>query len=132
MSDESEKAIYWRPSEELPTLRPEDAIPGEELEREEQGPIERFELTIDPAQKQIRITGKLVHTTQIEFAILKLLASRPYWAFSRRRIVVAVAEAGHTLAEESVDEQIASLRGKLGYFSDYVQSVPGIGFRFKE
>ena len=35
------------------------------------------------------------------------------------------------MTEQALDEHIASLREKLGLFSDYVQSVPYVGYRFK-
>jgi DNA-binding response OmpR family regulator len=130
-SDDAEKGVYWRPTDDVPAIRPDDAD-AQELPREETAPIERAEMTIDPVQRQVRITGRVVQTTNIEFAILKLLASRPYWAYAPRQITAAVRETGLSLDENAVDGQIASLRDKLGVFSDYVQTVPGIGYRFKE
>ena len=67
----------------------------------------------------------------VEFRIMLLLASRPYYAFTRRQISDAVRTKSHPLAEESVDAYIASLRNQLGFFHDFVQSVPYVGYRFK-
>jgi DNA-binding response OmpR family regulator len=33
---------------------------------------------------------------------------------------------------ENIDVHVTTLREKLGEFSDYIQSVPGFGYRFKE
>jgi hypothetical protein len=67
----------------------------------------------------------------VEFRIMHLLASRPYYAFTRHHISDAVHTKSHPLSEESVDAYVASLRDQLGVFHDFVQSVPFVGYRFK-
>ena len=67
----------------------------------------------------------------VEFRILRFLASRPYYAFTRRRIAEAVHTQRHPVTDESIDQHILSLRDQLGFFHDYVQTVPYIGYRFK-
>ena len=68
----------------------------------------------------------------VEYRILQLLSSKPYHAFTARRIVDAVTTAEQPVTEETLPSHIASLRKKLGFFADYIQSVPRIGYRFKE
>ena len=58
-------------------------------------------------------------------------ASRPYHPFSRRQIAEAVTTEEQPVAEDSVDQYIASLRDQLGFFHDFVQTVPHMGYRFK-
>jgi DNA-binding response OmpR family regulator len=60
-----------------------------------------------------------------------LLASRPYYAFTRHQISDVVRTKSHPLSDESVDAYVASLRNQLGVFHDFVQSVPYLGYRFK-
>ena len=67
----------------------------------------------------------------VELRIMLLLASRPYYAFTRRLISDAVHTESHPLSDESVDAYVASLRNQLGVFHDFVQSVPFVGYRFK-
>jgi len=67
----------------------------------------------------------------VEFQMMRLLVSRPYYAFTRRQISDAVGAECHPLLEESVDARITSLRSQLGVLQDLVQSVPYIGYRFK-
>ena len=67
----------------------------------------------------------------VEFRILTLLASQPYRAFSRRRIAVAVSTSDQPVTEATLGRYIRSLRDQLGYYADYVQKVPYIGYRFK-
>jgi DNA-binding response OmpR family regulator len=73
-----------------------------------------------------------ISLSRIEFRILKFLSSKPYHAFTPRRIAEAVSTEELLVTEESLPGYIASLRRKLGFFSDYVQTVPYIGYRFKE
>jgi DNA-binding response OmpR family regulator len=67
----------------------------------------------------------------LEFRILMLLASKPYWPFSPQSIAAAVTTERELVTEETVDQHIDSLREQLGFFRDYVQTVPYMGYRFK-
>jgi two-component system phosphate regulon response regulator PhoB len=67
----------------------------------------------------------------LEFRILMLLASKPYFPFSPHSIAAAATTEQQPVSEETVDQHIASLREQLGFFRDYVQSVPYLGYRFK-
>ena len=68
---------------------------------------------------------------EVEFRILTLLASKPYRPFSPHSIATAVTTERMPVAEETLDQHIASLREQLGFFRDYVQTVPYMGYRFK-
>lgn len=67
----------------------------------------------------------------VEFRILLLLASKPYRPMSRHRIAAAVSTPHNPVTPDSVERHIASLRAQLGFFRDYVQTVPYLGYRFK-
>jgi DNA-binding response OmpR family regulator len=67
----------------------------------------------------------------LEYRILMLLASRPYWPFSSHNIATAVTSEREPISEQAVDQHITSLREQLGFFRDYVQTVPYLGYRFK-
>ena len=79
----------------------------------------------------VELCGEPIPLELIEFRILKFLARKPYKAYTRRQIAEAVSTQQHPLSEQTLDDHIASLREKLGLFSDYVQSVPHVGYRFK-
>ena len=67
----------------------------------------------------------------VEFRILMLLASKPYRPFSAKRIATSVTTERLPVTEADVEQHIASLREQLGFFRDYVQTVPYLGYRFK-
>lgn len=67
----------------------------------------------------------------VEFRILTFLASKPYRPFAASAIAAAVTTARTPIAEADIAQHITSLREQLGFFRDYVQSVPYLGYRFK-
>lgn len=67
----------------------------------------------------------------IEYRIIQFLSHKPYKAFRRQQIIRAVHIEEYPVNEANLDQHIRSLRDKLGLFSDYIQTVPYVGFRFK-
>jgi two-component system, OmpR family, alkaline phosphatase synthesis response regulator PhoP len=109
------------------------------LRREEARRLEEREVTIDvhelsihPGRHEATLAGRLLELTYTEFALLTFLARRPGWAFSRAQIVDAVKGADYPVTERSVDVQVAGLRRKLGDHGHYVETVRGVGYRFRK
>jgi two-component system phosphate regulon response regulator PhoB len=90
------------------------------------------ELMIHPGRHEVMIEGKPLDLTFTEFRLLQFLAKKPGWAYSRAQIVDAVKGEDYPVTERSVDVQVAGLRKKLGNFGHYVETVRGVGYRFKE
>jgi DNA-binding response OmpR family regulator len=80
---------------------------------------------------EMKLGRETIRLNEIEFRILSLLAANPYQAFTRRQIVEAVSTESHPVTEATLGQHIATLREKLGFFGDYIQSVPFVGYRFK-
>jgi DNA-binding response OmpR family regulator len=72
-----------------------------------------------------------IRLTLIEFRILELLASHPNQVFTPADIAAAVTTDHHPVTAETLCGYVASLRSQLGFFSDYIQTVPYLGYRFK-
>ena len=89
-------------------------------------------LTINHRKRLVSIKKKAVKLTLTEFEVLALLASRPGWVFSRTQIVDNVRGYNHSITDRSVDVQIVGLRRKLGPCSHYIETVRGVGYRFRE
>lgn len=89
------------------------------------------DLTIDPDRHEVRIAGASVSLTTSEFRILRFLAEKPGWVFSRDQINNAVHEGDFAVTDRTVDVQIASLRKKLGTRQHYIETVRGIGYKFQ-
>ena len=89
-------------------------------------------LTVDPGRHKVEIKGKEIPLTFTEFRILHLLAESPGRAFSRQQIVDQVRGESYAVTERIVDVQMVSLRKKLGSLGDWIETVRGVGYRFKE
>lgn len=89
-------------------------------------------LVIHLGRREVLVDGRAVHMTFTEFGILHYLAQRPGWVFTRSQIVDAVRGTDYFVTDRSVDVQIAGLRKKLGRSGRFVETVRGVGYRFKE
>ena len=99
---------------------------------EESSVLRIHDLVIHPGRREVLIDGKPVQLTFTEFGILKFLAIRPGWVFTRSQIVDAVRGDDYFVTDRSVDVQIVGLRKKLGPAGNYIETVRGVGYRFKE
>ncbi|KMP10294.1 ArsR family transcriptional regulator [Candidatus Nitromaritima sp. SCGC AAA799-C22] len=90
------------------------------------------DLVIHPGRHEVRINNQPVSLTPSEFSILHFLARRPGWVFTRTQIVDAIRGADYAVTERSIDFQIVGLRKKLDSASAYVETVRGVGYRFKD
>jgi two-component system, OmpR family, alkaline phosphatase synthesis response regulator PhoP len=99
---------------------------------EEQGTVRIHEIVIHPGRHEVLLNGEPGDFTYTEFRLLHFLARKPGWAFSRAQIVDAVKGEDYPVTERSVDVQVAGLRKKLGEYGLYVETVRGVGYRFKE
>ena len=93
--------------------------------------IDVHELSIHPGRHEATLAGKPLELTYTEFSLLTFLAKRPGWAYTRMQIVDAVKGEDYPVTERSVDVQVAGLRKKLGAFGSYVETVRGVGYRFR-
>jgi len=91
-----------------------------------------YGLVIDPARHEVTVDGKRVELTASEFRILNYLALRPGWVFTRDQIITAVKGQDYPVTERSVDVQVAGLRKKLGISGQLIETVRGVGYRFRE
>lgn len=90
------------------------------------------DITIDSRRHEVAVKGKPVELTHTEFSILNLLARRPGWVFTRNQIIDAVRGGDYAVTERSVDVQVVGLRKKLGHCGEYIETVRGVGYRFKD
>jgi two-component system, OmpR family, alkaline phosphatase synthesis response regulator PhoP len=87
---------------------------------------------VNPRRREVTINNEPVELTYTEFQVLHFLAKRPGWVFTRSQIVDAVRGDNYPVTDRSVDVQIVGLRKKLGDAGAFVETVRGVGYRFKE
>jgi two-component system alkaline phosphatase synthesis response regulator PhoP len=89
-------------------------------------------LVIHPGRHEVKIGETKVKLTYTEFGLLHLLARKPGWVYSRYQIVDALHGEDYPVTERAIDVQIVGLRKKLGRAGKYVETVRGVGYRFRE
>lgn len=94
--------------------------------------IHIHDLVINPGMRSLMVRGESAELTYTEFQILSFLAGRPGWVFTRSQIVDAVHGNDYPVTDRSIDVQIVGLRKKLGTCGKYVETVRGVGYRFRE
>ena len=99
---------------------------------DEQEAIEIREIMIHPGRHEVLIRGAAVELTATEFRLLHFLAQRPGWVFTRQQILDAVHGDNYAITDRAVDVQVVGLRRKLGSAGCSIETVRGVGYRFKE
>jgi len=80
----------------------------------------------------VKIDGKALDLTNSEYKLLHFLARRPGWVFTRYQIVDALRGEDYPVTERAVDVQVVGLRKKLGESGILIETVRGVGYRFRE
>ena len=102
-----------------------------EMETGEQS-LKIGDIQIHPGRRDVHVKGKPVDLTYTEFGILHFLARHPGWVYTREQIVDAVHGDDYPVTDRSIDVQMVNLRRKLGSAGDSIETVRGVGYRFKE
>lgn len=94
--------------------------------------VRAHDVVVDPTRHSATYNKEPLELTASEFSILYLLAQHPGWVFTRNQIIDAAKGDDYAVTERSVDVQIVGLRKKLGKAGTLIQTVRGVGYRFKE
>jgi len=94
--------------------------------------IQRHDLVIHPGRHEVLARGAPVDLTHTELRLLHFLARRPGWVFTRNQIIDEVHGEDYAVTDRSVDVFVAGLRKKLGECGKFIETVRGVGYRFKE
>ena len=89
-------------------------------------------LTLHPGRHEVTLDNQPIHLTLTEFKLFHLLARRRGWVFTRQQIVNSVRGDDCAVTERSVDVHVVGLRKKLGDFGAFIETVRGVGYRFKD
>jgi len=89
-------------------------------------------LVIDTKRHEVTISGESVDLTHTEFKLLLFLVQQPGWVFTRDQIVDSIHGKDYPVTDRSIDVQVVGLRKKLGELGKYIETVRGVGYRFKE
>ena len=107
------------------------------LRRQEQMAEPEFEtmrfddLEINISSFLVTLAGKTITLAKKEFELLVFLAKNRGRVLSREVILNAVWGADVHVVDRTIDVHIRKVREKLGKYADYIETVPGIGYRFR-
>ena len=97
------------------------------------GPRVRIgELAIDPARFEVMFHGELVEFTATEFRLLHFLASHPGRVYTRERLVKETRGEGVVILDRNIDVHVRAIRKKLGEDREFIHTVRGVGYRFRD
>jgi two-component system, OmpR family, alkaline phosphatase synthesis response regulator PhoP len=88
-------------------------------------------LTIHPGRHEVLINEHPIDLTKTEFLILHRLSLRPGWVFTRYQLVDSIHGEKYAVSDRAVDVQVVGLRRKLGEYASMIETVRGVGYRFR-
>ena len=100
-------------------------------------PVEKKEkiilhgLEIHPGRHEVKLHGEALQLTMTEFGVLLLLAGKPGWVYSRQQIIDSVRGYDFLVTPRAIDVQIFGLRKKMGDAGCCIETVRGVGYRFR-
>jgi two-component system phosphate regulon response regulator PhoB len=89
------------------------------------------DLKLDSARHIAFCGDKQLDLFATEFALLKHFLSNPDIVFSRNQIIAAIHGPDYPVTDRSVDVQILGLRKKLDKAGDMIETIRGVGYRFR-
>ena len=89
------------------------------------------DLVIDIGRHEVLVAGKSVTMTPSELRLLQLLASHPGRVFTRDQLLSRVIGGGAYVIDRNIDVHIRGVRTTLGSHRDMVETVRGVGYRFR-
>lgn len=94
-------------------------------------PLVRGVLRISSAERSVKLDGQEIDLTPKEYDLLVLLASHPGWVFKREVLLQQVWGDSYEGFDRTIDNHITRLRKKLGPVGEKIDTVWGVGYRFK-
>ncbi len=88
-------------------------------------------ILIDRVRHVATANDRNMDLTPTEFRILDTLLRNPGRVYSRDELITSAMPKGTIVLERTIDVHVRALRKKLGSFADRVETVRGIGYRFR-
>jgi len=89
-------------------------------------------VTVDRRRFIVSIGEQPVRLTKSEFRLLDTLIRQPGRAFDRSELVDAALGEDTMVLERTIDVHVRALRKKMGEAADMIETVRGVGYRFRE
>jgi len=92
----------------------------------------KYGVTVDRRRHQAAAKGKALQLTRSEFRLLDTLIRQPGRVFHRTELIDAALGEDTMVMERTIDVHVRALRRKLGEHADVVETVRGVGYRFRD
>jgi two-component system phosphate regulon response regulator PhoB len=92
----------------------------------------RLGVTVDRRRHQATVHGRLLPLTRSEFRLLDTLIRQSGRVFERRELIDAALDGDMEVMERTIDVHVRALRRKLGPHADLIETVRGVGYRFRD
>ncbi len=89
-------------------------------------------IEIDPKSYRVLLDGRPLSLTPTEFNILKILASKKGWVFTREQLLDALWGNEKAVLDRTIDVHIRNLRKKLGDAGEFIKNIRGVGYKIDE
>lgn len=89
-------------------------------------------LSIQTTKCRVYVESEEIILTSTEFKILLLLAQKPGHVFTREQFINNIQGENIFVTGRTIDTHIAGLRKKLGPAANIIETIRGIGYRFKD
>lgn len=89
-------------------------------------------IKVDMRRHQVFLDGNELELTHSEFKLLQTLIAQPGRAFERSELIESALGEDTLVLERTIDVHIRAIRRKLGNLSEVIETVRGVGYRFRE
>ena len=90
------------------------------------------DITVDIPKHKVTVKGKAIDLTQMEFKLLVTLMERRSRVQTRERLLSDVWDMDTGVDTRTIDTHVKRLREKLGKSGSLIETVRGLGYKFKE
>jgi two-component system phosphate regulon response regulator PhoB len=94
--------------------------------------VSRAGITLDRRRYRVNVDAQPVELTKSEFRLLDTLIRQPGRAFDRTELIDSALGEDTLVLERTIDVHIRALRKKIGPKADAIETVRGVGYRFRE
>jgi DNA-binding response OmpR family regulator len=102
------------------------------VDTERKDRIVRDGVVVDIKRHEVRVDGESVSFTATELRLLHFLASHPGRVFTRDHLLSRVIGEDAIVIDRNIDVHVRAIRKKLGAHRDLIETVRGVGYRFRE
>jgi two-component system, OmpR family, alkaline phosphatase synthesis response regulator PhoP len=89
-------------------------------------------MKIELSKCRVLVDKEEINLTSTEFKILSMLALKPGHVFTREQFINNIQGGNIFVTGRTIDTHIAGLRKKIGAAANMIETIRGIGYKFKD